>query len=1056
MKQILYRAILLTVLLQLAGTAHGQAPPPSSPGYDVTDLGTLGGPMSQGMGANDDGQVVGASQSGSYAYGFLWDGATMTNLGALGAYGSWAHDINDAGQVVGASVVGEEFHSHAFRWQQNGGMQDLGTLGGPISYAFEINDAGEAVGVAERADDGIRHAVLWGAGGIVDLGDLGILWDTQSAAYGINDLRQVVGFSHTDAGYVRPFLWQNGAMQDLGTLGGDFGNAEAINEAGQVVGSSKLADNTTHRAFLWDGGMQDLGAMTFTHSFANDINDEGQVVGTLQTGQTQHAFRWANGQMQDLNTLIPSGSGWVLHEARAINNKGKIVGHGAINGQTHAFLLSPSYHWINPAGGSWHVAANWQPQGDPGSGDTVVFDLSGQYGVDATPTSGPSGDLGRMVVSRTNTVEFSNLSLNLLDDSVTAPALTVHDEATVKMTSGVGTYIHALVGGSAPTTPPTPPASPPAAHLHVFNSGTVLTGTGRLTIGDAGAGELFVANGAELSSAEARLGGWLPGTAVVGGDGSTWRTGNIAVGYGVEGTLTIENGARVESNAAFVAYGGTQWDPAAYSEVTVDGVGLGSGTASFWGVQGDLKIGNSLFGDVDVLNGGNLHVTQNVHVSNGDLNIEGRVASGPSEMTVLGDVFVGGPGNANLLSIRDAALGGIEGNLIIGKDGVGAAILWGSAITAHATQLDVVDPQTGLCAIGREHDGAVSLDDGGLFRCRNIEVGGRAGTSGVGSLDVDGGFVRAFDVLRVGQDGGGRGVLTLGHDALVTATGNGGVYVAPNGAIVAQTTWGPSGQLVSMTGGTIHVGSLGLVVDGFIETSVINVVQHSHPRRTPRDSARATEAAATLVVDGALTLGPTGGLVIPVAGTGAGQYGSLAVTGAAVLDGTLALDFSHGYAPKRGDTFAVLTVAGGVRGAFARVEIKGLRPGFAYQLATVDGRLTVEALNNGVIEGDTTCSGRPAAPSLVAPKNRTTVRTATVPLDWEDAECADSYDVVVRMKSKRGKQADSATSLHESQYTTKALKKKAYWWRVSACNTVGCTDSAWQRFRTKRASRSVR
>jgi hypothetical protein len=37
----------------------------------------------------------------------------------------------------------------------------------------------------------------------------------------------------------------------------------------------------------------------------------------------------------------PTGSGWVLYEAHAINDAGEIVGSGTINGQEHAFLLTP-------------------------------------------------------------------------------------------------------------------------------------------------------------------------------------------------------------------------------------------------------------------------------------------------------------------------------------------------------------------------------------------------------------------------------------------------------------------------------------------------------------------------------------------------------------------------------------------------------------------------------------------------------------------------------------------------------------------------------------------
>jgi hypothetical protein len=95
-----------------------------------------------------------------------------------------------------------------------------------------------------------------------------------------------------------------------------------------------------------------------------------------------------------------------------------------------------------------------------------------------------------------------------------------------------------------------------------------------------------------------------------------------------------------------------------------------------------------------------------------------------------------------------------------------------------------------------------------------------------------------------------------------------------------------------------------------------------------------------------MTMGPTGRLEIPLIGPG--QYGSLAVTGAANLDGVLALNFSQGYAPQQGDTFTVLTATGSVNGTFDSVEINGLVPGFEYDLTIVDGQVVLEALNDGV------------------------------------------------------------------------------------------------------------
>jgi hypothetical protein len=45
--------------------------------------------------------------------------------------------------------------------------------------------------------------------------------------------------------------------------------------------------------------------------------------------------------MQDLNTLIRSGSGWVLNSVSGINVWGQIVGSGTFNGETRGFLLTP-------------------------------------------------------------------------------------------------------------------------------------------------------------------------------------------------------------------------------------------------------------------------------------------------------------------------------------------------------------------------------------------------------------------------------------------------------------------------------------------------------------------------------------------------------------------------------------------------------------------------------------------------------------------------------------------------------------------------------------------
>lgn len=322
----------------------------------------------------------------------------ITDLGALpGVCCSGANAINAAGNVVGAST-------DAFFWGQKHGIQDLGTLpGGGYSSATAINFFGEVAGLSGTAD-GDEHAVLFTLHHPVQ--DLGVLPKaTSSDAYGLNDFGVVVGDSSSSSGFDHAFLWTSfSRMIDLGTLpGGSISRATSVNDAEVIVGYSTINKNQqihTYHAFLWIpfGGIHDLGTLPgddnsyaysvnqFGHiagesllstagndravvwygslvikdlglltggtiSVANALNDSDVVVGFADYAGSEgaiHAFVWtAATGMQDLNDLIPANSGWTLLEATGINMRGQIVGTGLIQGDEHAFLLTPKYG--NPA-----------------------------------------------------------------------------------------------------------------------------------------------------------------------------------------------------------------------------------------------------------------------------------------------------------------------------------------------------------------------------------------------------------------------------------------------------------------------------------------------------------------------------------------------------------------------------------------------------------------------------------------------------------------------------------------------------------------------------------
>ena len=73
------------------------------------------------------------------------------DLGTLGGTSSYAVAVNDNGQVVGTSETRDrdQFGApllHAFLWTPTTRMLDIGTLGGTYSYSAAMNDSGQVVG----------------------------------------------------------------------------------------------------------------------------------------------------------------------------------------------------------------------------------------------------------------------------------------------------------------------------------------------------------------------------------------------------------------------------------------------------------------------------------------------------------------------------------------------------------------------------------------------------------------------------------------------------------------------------------------------------------------------------------------------------------------------------------------------------------------------------------------------------------------------------------------------------------------------------------------------
>jgi probable HAF family extracellular repeat protein len=340
------------------------------------------------FGINSAGQAVGNSDTAYGGFAFRTApgqpiNPTTDNLGAFGTGAITATGINTQGQVVGFSPTGSDLGQRAFRTAPNAAINpvtdNLGTLGGDTSVAHGINDSGQVVGTSSP-DDGDLAAFRTSPNAPINpaTDNLG----AASYGYGINNSGQVVGCFYIGGGQYRAFRTKansaiNAATDDLGDLGGASSPsspnncARGVNDAGQAVGWANAVDGHVH-AFRTapnaaiNPATDNLGTLGGTDSVAESINASGQVVGFVVVGpDTNRAFIYSNGVMQDLNSLIPAHSGWILAVAYGINDAGQIVGVDPSG--NHAFRLDPY--------STYGVCLLYDPDKDVKAGSTIPIKL---------------------------------------------------------------------------------------------------------------------------------------------------------------------------------------------------------------------------------------------------------------------------------------------------------------------------------------------------------------------------------------------------------------------------------------------------------------------------------------------------------------------------------------------------------------------------------------------------------------------------------------------------------------------------------------------------------
>ena len=297
------------------------------------------------------GVAVGSGDPGTGRHGLVWDTAGIHELdNSFFISAAFPQDVRSNGDVVGRAypLVGGT-PSMAVIWQA-GTPFDLNSLvtGGSKLYlhsCYGIDRHGRICG-GLLTSPGTGHGFLFDQGFVTDLGALP--GGRSSIALAMNDHQEEVGYSSVGA-YFHAVLFDGTGVHDLHDptqITGPGSEAADIDRFGRIAGQAtfKLSTGGFRQSMvMWDHGLvTDLGAGLSRDSAAHAMNDFGDVVGDVAAAPFgTRAILFHAGTAIRIATLIDPTLGWTLITATGIDNEGRIVGTGLLNGSWAAWILEP-------------------------------------------------------------------------------------------------------------------------------------------------------------------------------------------------------------------------------------------------------------------------------------------------------------------------------------------------------------------------------------------------------------------------------------------------------------------------------------------------------------------------------------------------------------------------------------------------------------------------------------------------------------------------------------------------------------------------------------------
>jgi outer membrane autotransporter protein len=330
---------------------------------------------------------------------------------------------------------------------------------------------------------------------------------------------------------------------------------------------------------------------------------------------------------------------------------------------------------------------------------------------------------------------------------------------------------------------------------------------GDLIVGDTGTGTLSIANGGTVSNDNGFLGNQASGNGTVtvsGRDGlgnaSTWtNNGDLVLGQSGTGRLNITGGGTVSNQSGYVGATGT-------GNATVSGTDS-NGHASTWTNAFSLLVGDAGVGTLSVLAGGVVNSADgtigNQLGSNGAVTVSGSDGLGHvSTWTSTNQFYIGldGTGTLNILGggVVNSGQGLIGGTTGSTSNGVGTVAVSGTDGQGHASAWTAANN----IYVGFLGAGTLNIADGGTVS--TSAAGGGAAS------------------IYIGLDNGSTGTVTISSStadiSTLTATDRIEVGVAGTGALTIDN------------GGLVHAGSDTYVTDAGGSSGTLNLLEDSNGR----------------------------------------------------------------------------------------------------------------------------------------------------------------------------------------------------------------------------------